>query len=252
MTQNPQQHSFEPPAGPPQQPSGLGQPPSYGQPGAMPSYGQGQTPSYGQGYGAQAGSPWYGQQGLGQPGYGQSSPSPQPQQPPHPQPQPGEQQPWHPADQPFAQEATDAPAGPENVGKGLGFAALGILLGAIASAAIYHFGFLASIVAFGMSVGMVWLYAKGAGSQARKGAMALIALIVVGLVFAWVFTLGSELFFLALDEGATTGEAIGFALGNITDPKLYTVTAKDALFFFGLGVLGLCSTVRQLLAARSA
>ncbi len=232
--------------------------------------GQQASQGYGQGspqrsYGPSETGAWPTAQPPTQAAYGQSGPQPYGQGPqaygpgsayPEPGSQPYGSQPnggyaggpQRPADwQPPEQPAT--PALPENVGKGLGYAALGILAGSVVSAAIYHFGFLASIVAFAMSAAMVWLYAKGAGAPVRKGAMPLIALIVAGLVFAWIFTLASELFFVATKQGAGAGEAIGFALSHITDSRLYSLTVKDALFFFGFGALGMFSTIRQLMAA---
>ncbi len=251
MTQQPDQPSFEPPLHQPR----LGD--SFS-PGPQQPSGQGEYPRDDQSI--PYGNSRYGQQPT-PPAYpGAVPPQPYPPQPYPPQgypnpsaaPQGGVQQPWPP--QPAQQLPMPHPPveAPEQVGKGLGFAVIGIVAGCVASAAMYHWGFIASIVAFGMSVGMMWLYVKGAGTAPRKGAVPLVALVVAGLVIAWIFTLGAELFLGAMSDGVTAGEAFAFATGNITNPKLYSLTAKDALFFFGFGALGMFGTVRQLLGARKA
>ncbi len=139
---------------------------------------------------------------------------------------------------------------PENVSMGILFAIGGVLVGMVAAAAVYHFGFIASIVALGMAIGCLWLYGKGAGSPPRKGAVPLLVLIILGLVLAWLFTLGTELYLAATEQGATAAEALSFASSMLFDGRLWSATGTDALIFFLFGALGLFGSVRQLLAAR--
>ncbi|HET7723303.1 MAG TPA: hypothetical protein VFK68_01585 [Propionibacteriaceae bacterium] len=139
----------------------------------------------------------------------------------------------------------------ENVGRGLGMALIAVLGGCVLSAFVYHLGFVASIVAFAMGATGIVLYAKGAGAPPRKGAVALIVLLVAGILLAWVSSVGTELFFYYVDRKGTSDGAILFVLRSVLSLDLFTAMLKDFLIFVGFGVLGIFGVARQLLARRA-
>ncbi len=145
---------------------------------------------------------------------------------------------------------TTPPAAAERVGRGLALASLGIVAGAVLSAWLHSVGFVASIVAYGMALLMAWLYAQGAGARPRRGGGALIALMVVGLVLAWLATLWWTIHGEAIDAGFTGEQAVALAFAYLLDPELLTRTAGRAGFFFLLGAIGIYGTARQILASR--
>ena len=138
----------------------------------------------------------------------------------------------------------------ENVGRGLLMALVAVIGGCVLSAVVYHLGFVASIGSLAMGGAGIWLYAKGAGTPPRKGAVPLVVLLVAGILLAWVASLATELYLLYVDRTGTSDGALAFAVSGALSLDLFTLTIKDFLIFVGFGVLGIFGVARQLLAPR--
>lgn len=176
-------------------------------------------------------------------------------QPGTPYPQPGAPVPSA-ADQPPAAQVWGAdanpgaavPTGPENVGRGILFSLLGIVIGAVLAAVIYQWGFIASITSFAMAWAAGWLYAKGAGAPPRKGVVPLIVVIVFGVVLSLFAMLGWSLYseFSAEFPGAAASDVLPVVLEYLFYPEVWQVFATDALIFVLFAALGTFSVLRQL------
>jgi hypothetical protein len=138
----------------------------------------------------------------------------------------------------------------ENVGRGLLLALVAVIGGCVLSAVVYHLGYVASIVALAMGGAGIFLYAKGAGTPPRKGAVALVVLLVAGILLAWVASLATELYLLYVDRTGTSDGALAFAISGALSLDLFTHTLKDFLIFVAFGVLGIFGVARQLLLPR--
>lgn len=142
----------------------------------------------------------------------------------------------------------------ERVGRGLAFSLLGIVAGAVASAVIYQAGFLASITSFLMAVAACWLYAKGAGSPPRAGAVPLVGVIIVGAVISLFAMLGLTIY-NTLAEGypdAAFGDIMPVVFDNLFYLPVWQEFATDALIFLAFAALGTFGTLRQLRRAAAA
>jgi hypothetical protein len=138
----------------------------------------------------------------------------------------------------------------ERVGRGLLFALVAVVGGCILSAAIYHLGFVASIVALAMGGAGIFLYAKGAGSPPRKGAVALVVLLMAGILLAWVSSVGTELYFYYVSQKGTSDGALVFAIQGALSLDLFKQLLREFLIFVGFGALGVFGVARQLLLPR--
>ncbi len=135
----------------------------------------------------------------------------------------------------------------ENVGRGLLLALIAVVGGCVLSAVVYHLGYVASIVALAMGAAGIFLYAKGAGAPPRKGAVGLVALMMAGILLAWVSSVGTELYFYYVDQTGTSSGALVFAVSGALSLDLFKATLKDFLIFVGFGALGIFGVARQLL-----
>jgi hypothetical protein len=138
----------------------------------------------------------------------------------------------------------------ENVGRGLLMALIAVICGCVLSAAVYHLGYVASIVALGMGAAGIFLYAKGAGAPPRKGAVGLVVLLMAGILLAWICSVGTELYFFYVDRTGTSNGALAFAVSGALSLDLFKATLKDFLIFVGFGALGIFGVARQLLLRR--
>ena len=138
----------------------------------------------------------------------------------------------------------------ENVGRGLAAALLAVLGGCVLSAFVYHLGFVASIVALAMGAAGIFLYAKGAGAPPRKGALALVVLLIAGILLAWVSSVGTEVYFYYVHRTGTSNGALMFALESVLSLDLFKAMLKDFLIFVAFGLLGIFGVARRLLARR--
>ena len=152
-----------------------------------------------------------------------------------------------------AQTPPAAPAlPPENVQRGTVLSLAIIPAGIIIWAIIWSFGFIASIVAFGVAIGAVFLYRLGSGGRiGRQGAVSVTLITIVTLL-------------LAFFSGIVVDGLIGFSeatgapwIALITDPvfweQLFAILGEDGVLAsyapnFGLallfGALGCFSVLR--------
>ncbi|MCW2752255.1 MAG: putative rane protein [Aeromicrobium sp.] len=81
-------------------------------------------------------------------------------------------------------EALAAPA--ENISRGITFALLVVPAGIAAWLVLWSFGFIASLVAWGIVWAAVQLYVRGSGGRlSRPGAFAILTIVVVTLLLAF-------------------------------------------------------------------
>ena len=173
-----------------------------------------------------------------------ASPPEQPTQPDQP----------HPADQSAdAQPMEPTTPARERVALGLGAALVAILVGAGITLAVWSFGFIASITSFVMAAGAVFLYRLAAGAPPRRGVVPLVALVVVGVVATFFLLVGWDAA-QAYDELTAGMPADQVAMGkgefvrtSIFDGEILSAYSKDMLFFFGFAVLGMWSTLKNVL-----
>jgi hypothetical protein len=89
--------------------------------------------------------------------------------------------------------ATPEALPPENVQRGTLLALLVIPAGIVVWVILWGFGFIASLVAFGIAIGALWLYRFGSdGRISRAGAVRVTLVTVVALILAFVAGLVSE------------------------------------------------------------
>lgn len=82
--------------------------------------------------------------------------------------------------------------GPERVGRGLLFSLGGIVLGIVATVVLWQLNFIAAFTSLLMAWACIWLYTKGAGHPPRKGTVAVVAVIGLGVVLALVSAIASD------------------------------------------------------------
>lgn len=76
---------------------------------------------------------------------------------------------------------------PENVQRGTMFALLIVPAGIIAWVILWQFGLVASLVAFGIAIGALWLYRFGSGGRiSRTGAVRVAVITIVALLLAFL------------------------------------------------------------------
>jgi hypothetical protein len=137
--------------------------------------------------------------------------------------------------------------------RGLALALLVIPLGTALWVAIWNAGFIASIVAFGISFAAVWLYRAGSRSRVTWPAVwALIAIIVVALVVAFLAGIYSDFLVassLTFSEAFTSPEIWAAYWDNIfNNPPLWSSYTTEIVMTIAFGALGCFGTVRRLLA----
>ncbi|MCW5953568.1 MAG: hypothetical protein KIT69_15040 [Propionibacteriaceae bacterium] len=168
-------------------------------------------------------------------GYDQGAPAPSEGAQPHP---------------PVADAAPDSQveAAPENIGRGILFSLLAIVLGAVLAGLIYQMGFIASITSFAMAFAAVWLYAKGAGAPPRAGTWPLIGVIVVGVIVSLFTMVGWRLYAELSAEypSVAAGEIVSYVFELLFNPEVWSFVATDALIFVAFAALGTFTTLRQL------
>lgn len=173
-----------------------------------------------------------------------------PSGPPSPYSQPYPNQP-HPGQVPFDQATPPEPA--ERVGTGVALAVIGILAGIALTVLLWHFGFIASIVSLLMGAGATALYTKGAGAPPKKGAIPLIALIVVGLVVAFLACVGYDLWQYYAVNAPVDAEIsqMQFVWQNLFRGDVLGEYSMDMAMFALFAGLGIFGTFGTLLKARA-
>lgn len=142
----------------------------------------------------------------------------------------------------------------ENVGRGTLVALATVPVGVVAWVVLWGFGFIASLVAFGVAVLALWLYTWGAGSISRKGAMVVLGITVITLLLA--FFSG-----IVLDAARGFGEGSGLgAWGAFRHPDFWPAFWEvwpdaapeympDFAWAAAFGALGSFRTLRAAFAA---
>lgn len=176
-----------------------------------------------------------------------SEPDPTPEQS---APQHQSEQPQH--DVPSAPDETRAPAR-ERVGLGLAAAVVALLLGAGLTLAVWSFGFVASITSFVMAAGATFFYGLAAGAPPRRGVVPLVGLVVVAVVGTFFLLVGYDAA-QAYDEITATMSSAEIGMGksefirtSMVDGEVLGAYSKDMLFFFGFAVLGIWTTLKNVL-----
>jgi hypothetical protein len=138
----------------------------------------------------------------------------------------------------------------ELVVRGLTFALPAVVGGIALTVIIWRLGFIASITSFALAAGAVYLYAKGAGANPRKGLVPLVLLILVGVVAAFFGVITSDTWD-AYDKLGVAGyqSRWSFLSDNVFRGEVISSYGKDMAMFGVFAVLGIFSTMRRLFAA---
>ena len=139
---------------------------------------------------------------------------------------------------------------PENVGRGLLFSLVVIPAGIIIWTLIWAIGFVASIVAFAVAAGAVWLYRKGSGGRVSIAGVIVIAVVTLAtLVLAFLAGLVWDYAAFQIEgTDMTHFEAIAHPLfwpyfGEDL-PTLLEGNGFNILLALGFGVLGAFAILR--------
>ncbi|WBU37620.1 hypothetical protein [Homoserinibacter sp. YIM 151385] len=137
----------------------------------------------------------------------------------------------------ISEPPTSAFAGPElpaeNVPRGTLLALLAIPAGIIVWTIIWSFGFIASIVAFGVAAVAVWLYRRGSGGRVSVGGAVRVTVItVVTLLLAFIAGLASDLLPLYTSQNGIT------AVQALTDSTFWTILVRAVTSPSTIGSVG--------------
>lgn len=146
----------------------------------------------------------------------------------------------------MAQSASSATAAssPERVGRGLLYSLGGVVLGVVATAALWQSGFVASITSAIMAWACIWLYTKGAGHPPRKGALAVVGVIIVGVALSAAAVIATDAVDYARSQltQPSVGDYVGTIVATLTTPEVwiqYGSTIGMLVVFAGLGTVGI-------------
>lgn len=141
-------------------------------------------------------------------------------------------------------DAAAAVSSSERVGLGVLYSLGGVVLGVVATAALWQAGFIASITSAVMAWACIWLYTKGAGHAPRKGVFAVVAVIIAGVALSSAAVIATD----AVDYVRTTvpGSSISdyadTVVAALTTPEVWAEYATDIgmlLLFAALGTVGI-------------
>jgi hypothetical protein len=149
-------------------------------------------------------------------------------------------------------EAVALPTPVENVGKGTLFALLAVPAGVAVWLILWKFGFIASIVGFGVVWAAVQLYVRGSGGAiSRLGAFIILGIVIVTLLLSFfagmVYDVAEE---VGKASSLTTWEAFthdrfwSFFWDVFSD--ILPEYRGDFLFAAGFGALGAFSMLRAV------
>jgi hypothetical protein len=140
---------------------------------------------------------------------------------------------------------------PENVPRGTLLALLIIPAGIIVWIILWQFGLIASLVAFGIALGALWLYRFGSGGRiSRAGAVRVTIITVVALLLAFLSGLVADVLPMYANQrnidfvsALTSGEFWSF-FGNAVDNNFGDVVVQlvIALIFGALGCFSVLRT----------
>jgi hypothetical protein len=151
-------------------------------------------------------------------------------------------------------EDVKMPFNQPNYAKGFVYALAAVVVGVVAWVILWRFGFIASIVAFGLSAGAVWLYQKGAGADVdKKGAGIVIGLVLAGLVLAFLAGMMSDAWdvYTSADIKGTgslfSAEFWSFFTGNLGSSELWNAYLPDIGMAVLFGALGCFGVIKDLI-----
>jgi hypothetical protein len=135
----------------------------------------------------------------------------------------------------------------ENFPRGVIFALIVLPLGIIAWDVLWSVGFVASIVAFGVSWGAVRLYRIGSGGRlTRNGAIALLVITLVTLALGYVSGFAVDVVQALVKQGASVTEALSYPpFWGYVGAAMTTSSALISLLLAALfGALGCFNVLR--------
>lgn len=142
----------------------------------------------------------------------------------------------------FAPPAPE-PARAERVGRGLLLSLAAWPVGMALAIGLWKIGFVASLTSWAQATAAVWLYAKGAGADPRKGRWPLLALTIVGVVASFVAIMVSEILPFANRVTDNAGDAFVFTVTKLFDPQVLAAFAGSGAMFILFGLLGLIGLI---------
>ncbi len=126
--------------------------------------------------------------------------------------------------------------------KGILLALLAVPIAMILWVIIWRMGYVASLVAFALAWGVVWLYEKGAGSAPdKKSAPYLAGIIILGVIVSFAAGIVSDGhdFYTSKDGGSLSSiDAVNAAIGQLGNGELWGSYANDAVMAFVFGAFG--------------
>lgn len=145
---------------------------------------------------------------------------------------------------------------PTHPRKGLAVAALVIPVGIAAWVFLWQYGFIASVVAWGIAAGAVWLYKKASqGEVTRAVAPYLLGLILLGVILAFLGGMVSDAWAayreLGGTEGFFSGEFSTFVTDNMASAELWQSYTVDILISLAFAVLGAGGIILDLFKGKS-
>lgn len=146
---------------------------------------------------------------------------------------------------------------PVNTKKGLLLASIVAPVGIAAWVILWQMGFIASIVAFGVAYGAVWLYKKGSGDdKVQKAVLPLLAIILVTVILAFLAGVVSDGWYAYTTkfegtESFWSAEFWGFIGDNFANADLWSQYVGDIVISIAFAALGAGSIVMELVTNRS-
>lgn len=139
--------------------------------------------------------------------------------------------------------------------KGLLLSLLAIPIAAVAWALLWQAGFIASIVAFGLAYGVVWLYSYGSRNMpTRREAVPLLTIILVGIVVCFLAGMSMDAW-SAYKSADIAGEGDFFSadfwnffMNNLGSADLWSAYTTDILVSLAFAGLGSFGIIRSLFA----
>lgn len=187
--------------------------------------------------------------GYAPPAYAAESAPPVGYAPPPPAPaaQPPSVYPPPPATLPPLSQPVDAAAAvssSERVGLGVLYSLGGVVLGVVATAALWQAGFIASITSAVMAWACIWLYTKGAGHAPRKGVFAVVGVIIAGVALSSAAVIATDAvdYVRSAVPGSSISDYVDTVVAALTTPEVWAEYATDIgmlLLFAALGTVGI-------------
>lgn len=142
--------------------------------------------------------------------------------------------------------------------RGLALALLVVPIGVAMWVFLWQFGFIASVVAWGIAAGAVWLYRQGASQDVTKAvAPYVLAIIFLGVIAAFLGGMTSDAWAAYNTEeiGGTgsifSADFISFFTSNLASAELWQGYIVDILISLGFAVLGAGGVIYGLYAKKS-